>query len=237
MRRRIVLVHHETSRLAGRRFHRRTIGHSMTRISSPVDTVPAVTTTALQTASALLLALVHPPSSVDTESLAELGAPVVRLRGDFDDGGADLELRADRQIGDRQVEVDEELVTGQRPTRSVAGRNHVDDPAAHHVQLRLGVGRTVIGVRVAALDVVVAGKTTTHDQFPDIEFFAGVDIGSPHDHLDRADAGRARTRSGDAGVDLPGREIHARRHLALLIVRRGVSQIRSSSVRRVRRLR
>src|SRR5438128_1575425 len=63
---------------------------------------------------------VDEPERPGAEAPAELRTPGVRLVGHLDDGGAESEPRARRQVVGAQVEVDVELIACERPLLAVA---------------------------------------------------------------------------------------------------------------------
>ena len=58
---------------------------------------------------------VHPAGGVVAEAGGELGAAGVRARGDLEEGVADRERVPGREVREAEVEVDVELVAGERP--------------------------------------------------------------------------------------------------------------------------
>ncbi len=62
--------------------------------------------------------LVHELERLGAEAGAELRAPGVRFWRHLDDGVADRELRSGWKVVDAEVEVDVELVAGERPAIS-----------------------------------------------------------------------------------------------------------------------
>ena len=74
----------------------------------------------------------------------KLMAPRMRLSGDLNDRIAESEPGAGRQIVQAQVEIDVQLIAGQRPTVFLLG-NQSNGSCVHERQLRVGVGRPIRG--------------------------------------------------------------------------------------------
>ena len=91
---------------------------------------------------------VHEAEGFEAEAGGELGAAPVGLVGDLDDGGAEGEAGAGRQVVGAQVEVDVELVAGQGPPVGV-DRDQGRHPGVHEVQLHVGMGLAVVGAGAA----------------------------------------------------------------------------------------
>ena len=70
------------------------------------------------TAQTKVLTGIHPASGVDAEALGKLGAAVVGLLSDLDERRPDAKTSTGGRIVERQVEVDDELVAGERPSLS-----------------------------------------------------------------------------------------------------------------------
>ena len=121
--------------------------------ASPRRTTPGTTTLALRPRRRSLLpaSVLTQSERVETEPLRELGAAGVRLVGDLDRCRAEHEPGAGREVVLRQVEVDVQLIAGERPPVGILG-DEGDDPGVHHVELHVGMGRSVDGA-LAAPDV------------------------------------------------------------------------------------
>jgi hypothetical protein len=105
----------------------------------------------------------------------------VRLVGHLDHRGvADRESGAGRQLGPAEVEVDEELVPGERPALRIDG-DECGGPGVHQRQLP-------IGVRCAAGAPVVADESDLGVELRGLANFALVDHGTAHDQLQCAPA-------------------------------------------------
>src|SRR6266581_253244 len=85
---------------------------------------------------------VDPAQGLATESRAELGAACVRRLADLDDGRPDRQPAAGGQRLQAQVEIDVELIAGQRPALAV-GLDRLQDPRADYGQLGIEIGRPV----------------------------------------------------------------------------------------------
>ena len=83
---------------------------------------------------------VHEPVCVVAEARAELDAAVVGRGRHLDHGRPQREPGAGGEVRLRDVEVDVELVAGERPAVPVAGRDEVDRARVGDGQLRLRVG-------------------------------------------------------------------------------------------------
>ena len=78
--------------------------------------------------------LVHELERLAAEAGAELRAARVRLLRDLDDGLADREPRPGREVVDAEVEIDVELVAGERPALAAPG-DEVGGAGVHQRQL------------------------------------------------------------------------------------------------------
>ena len=119
-----------------------------------------------------------------SEPFGELGTAVVRLVGDLDDRGAEVELGARREVGAGQVEVDEELIAGLRPTVAIVTGEQRDRPGVHDRDLALGLGRAVLGLAAAPLLPRVADETDVLVQLAGVEQLALAHGRAADDELD-----------------------------------------------------
>ena len=149
---------------------------------------------------------------LDAEAGDELGAPGVRDLGDLDDGVADLQPRARRQLLRAEVEVDVELVAGERPAVTGAG-DEGDRPGVHHVQLHLRVRRAVVQPPARTVLPRVADESDGHVELAAVEHLALADPRASDDHLQRAGADRGRPYLVEPGLQLLRGEVRHRRHL------------------------
>src|SRR5262245_40667993 len=100
--------------------------------------VPGWTTLALRPRrrSCLPTGRVDETLGIAAEALYELLAAGVRLGRDLDDGGAEPQPRAGREVRLAQVQVHVEFVAGQGPAGPLL-RHQGDDPGVHDVELHL----------------------------------------------------------------------------------------------------
>src|SRR5215203_7304170 len=127
---------------------------------------------------------VGPLQRISAEPARELRAPGVRWLGHLGYRLADLQPGARRQVVDRNVEVDDQLVSGKLP--AVAGaRNGGQHPAVHDRDLSERVRPSTGGVSPPSLPAVPAEPVHRVEdamlQDPSL-----IDSGSTNDHLDNA---------------------------------------------------
>src|SRR5215207_11365285 len=127
---------------------------------------------------------VGPPQRISAEPARELRAPGVRWLGHLSDRLADLQQRAGRQVVDRNVEVDDQLVSGKLP--AVAGaRNGGQNPAVHDRDLSERIRPSTGGVSPPSLPVVPA-EPVHRIEDATLQDPSLLDSGSTDDHLDNA---------------------------------------------------
>ena len=142
-------------------------------ISSPVRIVPGTTTLALMPARVEADADVGVDEAHgrEAEALGELGAAPVRLIGDLHDRLADAQPGARRQLLGAEVEVDVQLVAGERPPlRRTGDQRH--GPDVHDVELHVGMGRAVGRARAGPLVPRVADEADGQVELGDVEDLA-----------------------------------------------------------------
>ena len=156
-------------------------------IVSPRRIVPGVTTLALRPRRRSCL----PDADVDeaqrllAEAGGELGAAGVRLLGDLDDGVADGEARAGRQVVGAEVEVDVQLVAGEGADVVVVTADEPGQAGVDDVELHVGVGAAVLGAAAAANVPGVADDTVGGRQLGLVEHLAAVDHRPADDQFER----------------------------------------------------
>src|SRR4029453_12287306 len=127
---------------------------------------------------------VSPLQRISAEPASELRAPGVRGLGHFSHRLADLQLRARRQVVDREVEVDDQLVSGKLP--AVAGtRNGGQHPAVHDRDLSERVRPFTGGSSPPRLPVVPT-ESVHRVEDPMQQDSSLLDSWPADDHLDNA---------------------------------------------------
>lgn len=125
------------------------------------------------------------PQGVIAEAGGELGAAKVRLAGDLDDGRSQGQAGAGRQVGDAEVEVSVELVTGQLTPVLVPG-DEQRGPGVHHGELHIRMRRAIRRARAATKTPGVANEPGLRVECGFGEYFPLVHGRAAHDQLDRA---------------------------------------------------
>ncbi len=155
-----------------------------------------------------VLAGVHPAGRIDTEALRELGAAVVGLLGHLDDRRTDAQARPGRRSVDREVEVDDELVAGERPALAVDPGDGLERSGTHDVQLGERIGGAARSPTAATLEVVVADEPHARAQLPDLEYPPFPHRRPGDDQFDDPDVGRRRRDMIEVGIEFLGGEWH-----------------------------
>jgi DNA-binding transcriptional MerR regulator len=159
-------------------------------------------------------ALVHELDRLGAEARGELRAAGVELLGDLDHGRPDGEPCARGQVLVAEVEVDEELVAGERPPLPVA-RDGRDRACVHQRQLHVGVRGAVLGAAAPARAPHVADEALVEVEKALVEHLALVLGGPADDQLERPLVGRRLADRVQVEAELVGSRI--RRHgLSLL---------------------
>ena len=128
---------------------------------------------------------------VGAETFDELTAARVRLRGDLDDRRAHRQLRARRQVLSAQIEIDVELVAGERPAiRSLGDQRH--HARVGERELHVGVAPAVLGARTAAHTPRVADQSLDQIELGLGDDLADIDGRTPDNELDCPAITRAR---------------------------------------------
>ena len=155
-------------------------------IASPVRTVPPLTTIALMPRRRSSWSALTQRAASMPKAFGELRTAGVRLLRHLDDRLTDRQPGTRRRVRQRQVEVDEELIAGERPAIPVAPGDEIGCATAHQIQLSLRVGPTVLRLAVGTFQIVVTRQSLADDQGGLVEHAAFVDGGPTHDHLDDA---------------------------------------------------
>src|SRR6266545_3418100 len=134
-------------------------------------------------------------------AFGELPAAEVREIGHFDNRGADLHSGSGWEVLGAQIEVDVELIAGERPALVVA-RDQRRGAGVHERQLRFRIGP------LAARAPRVADQSALDVQLGLPERFAFADRGSPRDQLDRSVVVRGRTDLVEPGLKMLGGRDH-----------------------------
>jgi hypothetical protein len=107
-----------------------------------------------------------------------------------------------------QVEVDDQLVTGERPPFPIIARDRVERTRRHHVELGERIGRPTFRFRAAPLEVVVADEADPGPQLRRFEHEPLSDGGTGDHQLDPPDVARRSGNVIDACVELTSRRKH-----------------------------
>ena len=108
----------------------------------------------------------------------------MRLSRDFDDRRPKRQPRTRWKVGLAQVEVDEQLIAGQRPT-VLRLREERNRPGVHHVQLHVGVRRAIGGPRALSLVPTVADESDGRVEIRLLKNLPGAGVRPPNDQLQR----------------------------------------------------
>jgi hypothetical protein len=143
---------------------------------------------------------VGPPQRISAEPACELRTSGVRWLGHLSHRLADLQQSARWQIVDRNVEVDDQLVSSKLP--AVAGaRNGGQHPAVHDRDLSERVRPSTGGVSTPSLPVVPA-EAVHSVQDSMLQDLSLIDSGSADDHLDNAVICRRGAQAGGYLLEL-----------------------------------
>src|SRR5262249_38730645 len=141
----------------------------------------------------------HHPQRVHAEPGRELLATAVWLRADLEHRRTDLEPRAGLQVLGADVEVDVDLVTGERPPVPRLGDER-DRPRVHHRDLGFDAA--------APLEPRIADETLGGVDSPFLEDLPFVLRRTPDDHLDLAIVPRRAANLVNAGFQRGELEMH-----------------------------
>ena len=179
--------------------HAGRVGQTL-RTMSPVFTVPG-TATPRHHAAEVELAPERRQDElrrVVAEPSSELRAAGVGDRGDLDDRGTELEPRAGRQVRGAEVEVEVELVAGERAPFGVDGHQR-GEAGVHQRDLHVGVRRAVAGLGARLPTPHVTDESLDEVELGRVEHLAFASCRTTDDELDRpvvgwrpADLGHAR---------------------------------------------
>ena len=125
---------------------------------------------------------IHEARGVDAVACRELVAALVRHRGDLEQRGADREPGPGRQILVAEIQIDDQIVPGERPARLLLGDQR-DRARVHDGHLHVGM-RPAVGQRhPAALGPVVAVHAAFRAELALRQGDAPVGLGPDHDRL------------------------------------------------------
>jgi hypothetical protein len=146
---------------------------------------------------------------VEAESLDELAAAGVRLRGYLDHRRANRQLSTSGHVGRAQIEVDEQLIAREVPAARVL-RYEGDNARVHEIELHVGMRCTVRRPPAAAVLPAVADQAVHQIELSFLEDLALADLRAAHDHREHAVVPR---RPGDfvqAGLQFAHRQMSHR---------------------------
>ena len=101
---------------------------------------------------------VRKAASIHAEAIRELWAAVVRLVRHFQHGGTDGEAGTGWNVVRADIEVHQDLITGNLPAITIAVRKHVEHRSVHHTDLGFGVCLAVRGPLVSSRNVVITDR-------------------------------------------------------------------------------
>jgi hypothetical protein len=122
---------------------------------------------------------------VHSEPLDELLASRMGLIRHLDDGRAQREPRARREILGAEVQIEKELIPGPLPAIAIRC-DQLDHTRAHDVQLHVGVRSPIRGAGASAQAPAITDEAKAHVELGDVDDFSLIDARPADDEVKTA---------------------------------------------------